>query len=263
MTDRDLEGLNILVVGGAGGIGAGCVDLCTERGATVAIADLPTSLAASADRIRGLGGGKATTHAVDVANPSACDALVDAAVEAHGKVDGLVMAAGRILVEPAVTTSAEAWASVMAINASAPFFLSRALGRHLIDRGAPGSIVLIGSIIARVARLNNVAYCSSKAAVVQTARCLALEWAADAIRVNVVSPGSTATQMLLGEQTSGDVQAVKAIVEGDTASWRVGIPLGHMADPLDQAHAAAFLLSDAARHITGQELCVDGGQSLV
>ena len=89
---------------------------------------------------------------------------------------------------------------------------------------------------------------------------MALELATHSITVNTISPGSTATEMLLNVQTSGDVES---IVSGNAAEWRLGIPLGRMADPADQAALALFLAGEGARHITGQDLAVDGGQTTV
>ena len=83
------------------------------------------------------------------------------------------------------------------------------------------------------------------------------------ITVNVVSPGSTATEMLLEDQLGGGVDARERALQGDLATWRLGVPLGRLAEPADQAAAAVFLAGDGARHITGQELIVDGGQAVV
>jgi len=89
---------------------------------------------------------------------------------------------------------------------------------------------------------------------------MALELGPHGITVNAISPGSTETEMLVGTQVAGDI---KSVIHGDASQWRLGIPLGRLAQPEDQARATAFLVSDAARHITGQELAVDGGQNTV
>lgn len=89
---------------------------------------------------------------------------------------------------------------------------------------------------------------------------MALELAPHSITVNTISPGSTATEMLVGVQARGDVES---IVRGNAAEWRLGIPLGRLAEPSDQAALALFLAGDGARHITGQDLAVDGGQTTV
>jgi 2,3-dihydro-2,3-dihydroxybenzoate dehydrogenase len=111
--------------------------------------------------------------------------------------------------------------------------------------------------------MNNAAYCASKAALIQAARCMALELAPYDITVNTISPGSTATEMLLDVQIGGRPDAARSVIEGDAAQWRLGIPLGRLAEPADQAAMAVFLAGAGGRHITGQDFAVDGGQSTV
>ena len=131
----------------------------------------------------------------------------------------------------------------------------------MVEQGKGGRIVLYASIVGTsVVRRNNVAYCASKAAVAQAVRAMALELGPHGITVNAISPGSTETEMLVSTQAAGDIESV---IHGDAKEWRLGIPLGRLAQPEDQARATAFLVSAAARHITGQELAIDGGQNTV
>ncbi len=140
-------------------------------------------------------------------------------------------------------------------------FTAQACARHFVEAEIAGRIILFASIVGRsVVRLNNTAYSASKAALIQAARCMALELAPRSITVNTISPGSTATEMLLTVQTAGDVES---IVRGNAAEWRLGVPLGRLAEPGDQAALALFLAGQGARHITGQDLAVDGGQTTV
>ena len=123
------------------------------------------------------------------------------------------------------------------------------------------AIVLYASIVGRsIVRPNNIAYSASKAALIQAVRCMALELAPHGITVNTISPGSTATEMLVDVQARGDVES---IVRGNADEWRLGIPLGRLAEPADQAALAVFLAGEGGRHITGQDLAVDGGQTTV
>jgi 2,3-dihydro-2,3-dihydroxybenzoate dehydrogenase len=125
-----------------------------------------------------------------------------------------------------------------------------------VPRGA-GAIITVSSNAGGVPRTNMAAYAASKAAATMFTRCLGLELARSGIRCNVVSPGSTGTAM---QQVLG--AAPEAVIAGDPGSYRVGIPLGRIADPADIADAVVFLASDQARHITMQDLYVDGGATL-
>lgn len=147
----------------------------------------------------------------------------------------------------------------MTVNATGMFMMGQATARALAARG--GVILCVASNAGRVPRLHNAAYGSSKAAVIHLARCMALELAPLGIRVNALCPGSTGTSMAIANKSEGDPALVRNLVEGNLAEWRTGIPLGKLADAEDQAATAAFLLSDDARHITGQALSVDGGQT--
>jgi len=153
------------------------------------------------------------------------------------------------------------WDQTINVNARGAVFLAQACARTFVRRHVPGRIILFASIAGRsIVRLNNTAYSASKAAVIQAARCMALELAPHEITVNTISPGSTATEMLLDVQARGDVES---IIRGNAAEWRLGIPLGRLADPSDQAALALFLAGEGARHITGQNFTVDGGQTIV
>lgn len=259
-TAGELSGRVALVVGAGRGIGFACAEALADAGAVVAVADVvgPAAEAASS----GIGRG-ATAHAVDVSDAAAVTALVDEVVAVHGRLDVVVDAAGVLAVRPFLELPVEEWDGIFAVNARGAFLVAQAAARQFVRQGGGGRIVLIASIVARTARMDNIAYCASKAAVVQAMRCMALELAPLGITVNAVSPGSTATEMLVDVQAHGDPAVLDGVVRGDASEWRLGIPLGRLADPAEQAAAVVFLAGDGARHITGQELAVDGGQSVV
>ncbi len=130
----------------------------------------------------------------------------------------------------------------------------------MIDRGTAGSIVVLSSNAAAIPRTAMAEYAASKAAATSYTRSVGLAVAGHGIRVNVVSPGSTLTPMLTGMWTCDADR--ERVLTGTPEQFRLGIPLGRIADPADIASTAVFLLSDAARHITMHDLRVDGGATL-
>jgi 2,3-dihydro-2,3-dihydroxybenzoate dehydrogenase len=261
----DFTGRVVLIGGAARGIGFACARAFADRGATVAMADIVEErLEAAHEQLRGAGDRPHTRHVADLGDVATPQRLVDETIAAHGRVDVLVNAAGILIASSFLELTPEGWDRTIAVNARGAVFLAQAAARDMVRRGEGGRIVLVASIVARrPVRLNNTSYSASKAAILQAAACMSLELAPHDITVNVVSPGSTATEMLLEDQLGGDAAGRERAVQGDLESWRLGVPLGRLAEPDDQATAVLFLASDEARHITGQELAVDGGQTVV
>lgn len=204
----------------------------------------------------------AAFHVVDVTDPAAVDAVVDAVEFALGPVEVLVNAAGVLVAAPALSTAMSDWSSAWAANATGVFVMSCAVARRMQARRR-GSIVTVGSNAAAVPRVGMAAYGASKAAATAFTRTLGLELAEYGIRCNVVSPGSTDSPMLRSlapDSDPGDLAA--ALIAGEASTFKLGIPLGRIADPADIAVAVQFLASDAARHITMHDLRVDGGATL-
>jgi 2,3-dihydro-2,3-dihydroxybenzoate dehydrogenase len=158
---------------------------------------------------------------------------------------------------PASDLSMVDWDLVVATNLRSPMVCTKHCLPHILAAGG-GNIVNIASNVVIAARLENSAYAAAKAGVVAWSRVLALELAAKGVRVNCVSPGSTMTDLM----RLYDADMLKSILEGSLDKHRVGIPLKRFAEPEDHARAVLFLVSDAARHITGQNIVVDGGQTL-
>ncbi len=257
-----LGGKRALIVGAQRGIGFACAEAFAVAGADVACADLPNS--AVAEACGRLHGGRHTAHHVDLANPASIDSLLTDVVDRHGGLDVLVGAAGFLAPEPFLELTREHWERTLAVNTTGAVLLAQAAARQFVAQGRGGRIILFASIIGwHVVRQNNIAYCASKAALIQAARCMALELGRHAITVNTISPGSTATEMLIDVQLGGRPEAVEGVIRGDADEWRLGIPLGRLADPADQAATAVFLAGEGGRHITGQDIAVDGGQNTV
>ena len=253
-----LDGRVALITGAQRGIGFACAEAFAHAGAEVAGVDLPGGeLESAVERL----GPAASAHFADLAHVDGIEKLVGDVVGRHGRLDVLVNAAGVLTPAPFLDMTPAQWNHTLAVNSRGAVFLAQACARHFVSESVAGRIVLFASIVGRsVVRLNNTVYSASKAAIIQAARCMALELAPHSITVNTISPGSTATEMLVNVQARGDVES---IIHGNAAEWRLGIPLGRLAEPSDQAALALFLAGDGARHITGQNLTVDGGQTIV
>ena len=253
-----LDGRVALVTGAQRGIGLACARAFVDAGAHVACVDLPDGeLEPAVERL----GPAASAHAADLALVDGTEKLVADVLARHGRLDILVNAAGVLAPAPFLEMTPDEWDHTLAVNTRGAVFLAQECARHFVSRSVAGRIILFASIVGgSIVRLNNTAYSASKAAVIQAARCMALELAPHSITVNTISPGSTETEMLVSVQAPGHLDSV---IRGNAAEWRLGIPLGRLAAPEDQAALALFLASDGARHITGQDLAVDGGQTIV
>ncbi|GAA1309982.1 2,3-dihydro-2,3-dihydroxybenzoate dehydrogenase [Saccharothrix xinjiangensis] len=255
--EAGVEGKVALVTGAARGIGEAVVEALVGAGATVAALDVEAGgLALVAERNRG----RVVPYVVDVGDPAAVVRAVAAVEEEVGPIGVGVSVAGVLRHKPVRETTDEDWAATFAVNATGAFTVLRELARRMAPRGS-GSLVTVGSNSVGVPRVGMAAYAASKAAITMLTRCLGLELAGSGIRCNVVSPGSTDTHMQRLLWT--DEEGPRGVLEGDLGQYRVGIPLGRIADPADIAEAVLFLASDRARHITMQNLYVDGGATLV
>lgn len=241
-----------VVTGAAGGIGTAVTAALVGHGAIVAAIDVDgAGLSALADRHSGRGPGRRRS--------SRRTSVIDRIETQLGAIDFLVNVAGVLRPRGVLDLSDEDWSTTFAVNATGVFHVSRAVARKMIGRRA-GAIVTVASNAATVPRMTMAAYSASKAASVAFTKCLALELSRYSIRCNVVSPGSTDTEMLRGLWTGPDAEATA--IAGVPDQFRLGIPLGKIARPADVADTVLFLLSDNAGHITMQNLCVDGGGAL-
>jgi 2,3-dihydro-2,3-dihydroxybenzoate dehydrogenase len=146
----------------------------------------------------------------------------------------------------------EAWDREFAVDAKAVFLCSQAAIRQMMPQGG-GRIVVISSIAGQIVRTNQIAYCSAKAAAIHFARCLAVEMAPHGITVNCICPGMTDSDMLRQSARERNVSI---------AAYEAMIPSGRLARAEDHARAVVWLASEAASHVTGQVIAIDGAQSL-
>ncbi|KPH01422.1 short-chain dehydrogenase [Pseudomonas sp. RIT-PI-q] len=242
----DLNGRGAVITGGAAGIGLACASLLVERGARVALLDRDPAVVEVA---ASLGAGHVGL-AVDLRQLDQVNAAIDRAAEQLGRLDFLVNSAGVALLDKALDVSESAWDTTLDINLKASFFVAQACARHMIKQNS-GRIVNLASQAAVIGLDRHVAYCASKAAVVGMTKVLAMEWAPHGINVNAVSP--TIVETALGKKAwAGEL--------GERA--KLQIPIGRFAQPEEIAGLVLYLLSDAAKMITGENVVIDGGYSI-
>jgi NAD(P)-dependent dehydrogenase (short-subunit alcohol dehydrogenase family) len=251
---KRLEQRAVLVTGATSGIGYAIAQRCAAEGAQVLATGRDqqrlAELMRSATPDGGTGAaGSIAGFAADLSRPEAPDECVAAALSEFGRLDGLVHSAGVIRrQEDLRSTTDEQWAGMMTVNLDATFRLARASLRAMVPSG--GSIVLIGSQLARVAAPGYASYCAAKGAVESLVRALAVDFGPSGVRVNALAPGVVATPLAYVDRPNFD-----DLVEGVAA----GLPLRRIGRPDDMAGPAVFLLSDDSAWMTGQSLVVDGG----
>lgn len=253
---NEFAGRTALVTGAARGIGAAVVRLLIGRGARVAACDRDSN---ALDEAVAAFGPRATAYALDVSDPDAAAHTVAAVESDLGAIDYLVNAAAIMRAGTAIQIDDDDWEATLATNLTGVRNVCRSVGERMQQR-EHGAIVNVGSNAATTPRRDMAAYGAAKAAMAQYTRCLGLELAPAGIRCNLVSPGSTDTPMQ--RALWPDENGAEAVIRGNPADWKLGIPLGRLAAPEDVAETIMFLLSDAARQVTMADLRVDGGATL-
>jgi len=194
-------------------------------------------------------GRRVTVHRADLTEPAAARAAVEEAADAHGRLDALVLNAGRIDRHPAADFPLDVWEATLALNLTSPFVMAQTAARRFMAQGSGGRIVFVASVLAFQGGILVPAYAATKGAVRQLVMALANEWAAEGIGVNAVAPGYVETEL---------TSALRADPER-SAALGARIPAGRWAQPEDVAGAVAYLCSPDAAYVHGQTLPVDGG----
>ena len=245
-----LDGRVAIVTGGAKGIGWATVEAMAEAGAVPVLLDRDAAALEHAGRVLQSRGADYLALQVDITDEAALEAAFAEILRQRGRVDILVNNAGIALRRPTVELSSADWRAVVDVNLTAVFLCARAASRPMIRAGR-GAIVNVSSImgLSGGGLYPNISYQSTKGALVNMTRALAVEWAGHGIRVNAVAPTWVRTDLTAGLMENPDLlQRIKALT-----------PLGRLAEPREVADAIVFLASDRAAMITGHTLPVDGG----
>ena len=238
----------VLVTGASSGIGAAIAIAFAENGWDVMAAGRDEGrleeVADVSERI--------VTWAGELSSSEECDELVADTVDEFGEIDCLVNNAGIIIRGNAADLSDDDWRETMTVNLDVPFFLSRAALPYLLR--AEGSIVNIASDWGLRGGERAVAYCASKGGLVLLTKAMARDHARDGLRVNAICPGDVDTPMLAAEAEAAGMEIDDYMEEASEA-----VPNGRVAEPEEVAALALFLASDAATHINGTTVAIDGG----
>ena len=236
----------VCVTGGASGIGAAAARLMAAAGARVVILDRD---GAAAEATAGAIGGGCEGLALDVGSEAGIDRVLAEIAGRHGRIDVMVANAGINIRRTATDCSLDDWNAVLQVNLTGVFLSARAAARHMPEKG--GAVVVTASIMSFSGGglYPNISYATTKGALVNLVRSMAVEWAPRNIRVNAVAPTWTKTRFI--KPLTDDAEL--------TARLEALTPMGRLAEPLEVAHAMLFLASDAASMVTGHTLAVDGG----
>lgn len=250
LLEKTFHNKTAIITGAGTGIGFEIAKQLASQGAAVVLNDLDANLAKKAAESIASAGGKVLPVAGDASDLSLLQNLVNEAVAAFGHLDIAVANAGVTTYGDFFEYTPEQFQQLVAVNLQGSFFLAQFAARQMRKQGTDGRILFMSSVTGHQSHRHLATYGMTKAGLEMLARGLVLELAPHQITVNAIAPGATLT-----ERTTDD--------PGYAEIWRKITPTGRAATVEDIAHAALFLLSPQAGHITGQTLVVDGGWTAV
>lgn len=248
-----MKGRVSLVTGAGTGLGEAIALGLADRGSAVVLVDIDGAAAESVAIGIRAAGGEAVALQADVADETRGDAVLAEAIRAFGAVDVLVANAGIAARSTAEDMTFDQWDRVIRVNLRGVWVYDQLVGRHMLERGRPGSIINMASIAGLVGvTTGNANYAASKGAVIALTRCLVVEWAARRVRVNAIAPTHFDTPLIS-----------KAMADNDALGtyFRDNIPLGRLGTVDEIVGPVVFLASDSSSMVTGHVLTVDGGHT--
>lgn len=253
---EDIRGQVAVITGGARGLGYALASALVEQGASVALLDMLPVAHDSAQQLAADHNAATAAYTVDVTDPAALDEAFERVSAELGVPSILVTAAGITIWGESTEVSQQTWTKVIDVNLNGTFYAAQAFARRALPADTAASVVFVTSMSAFIVNQPQfqASYNSSKAAVSQLAKSLAVEWAARGIRVNAIAPG-----YFLSEMTREFTDANPDLA----AEWTASIPLGRMGSPEDLKALMVYLASSSSSYLTGQTVVIDSGYTAV